>query len=79
MDVLEDDYENIFVGSLQNLKTLKGPDLDLISGANTHTTVRLEKVQLVGAQSLTVAEVVETSANGIASKVVTIPIKDYDQ
>ncbi|WMV14544.1 hypothetical protein MTR67_007929 [Solanum verrucosum] len=76
MDVLEDNYENIFVGSSQNLKTLKGPDLDLIPGANIHTTVRLEKVQLVGAQSLTVAE---TSANGIASKVVTIPIKDYDQ
>ncbi|KAH0738362.1 hypothetical protein KY290_037067 [Solanum tuberosum] len=52
---------------------------DLTLDANIHTTARLGKVQLVGAQSPTMAEMAETSANGMASKVVTILHKDYVQ
>ncbi|KAH0633624.1 hypothetical protein KY284_036410 [Solanum tuberosum] len=52
---------------------------DLTLDGNIHTTARLEKVELVGAQSPIVAEMAETSINGMASKVVTILHKDYVQ
>ena len=44
----------------------RGPWWDIL------LTARLEKVQVVGAQSPTVAESADTSTNGMVSKVVTL-------